>query len=81
MAFMIALTRGLPGAFPRHHLDLFNETNNGNKTNHVFAVELDMIQSEDFHDINNNHVGIDINGLNSTLAELVAYYYNGNGVF
>ncbi|CDP14365.1 unnamed protein product [Coffea canephora] len=81
MAFVIAPTRGLPGALPSHHLGLFNETNNGNKTNHVFAVELDMIQSEEFDDINNNHVGIDINGLNSTLAEPAAYYYNGSGVF
>ncbi|XP_027159064.1 L-type lectin-domain containing receptor kinase IV.1-like [Coffea eugenioides] len=81
MAFVIAPTRGLPGALPSHHLGLFNETNNGNETNHVFAVELDTIQSEEFHDINNNHVGIDINGLNSTLAEPAGYYSDGSGVF
>ncbi|CDP14367.1 unnamed protein product [Coffea canephora] len=81
IAFVIAPRRGLPGALPSHHLGLFNETNNGKPTNHVFAVELDTIESEEFHDINNNHVGIDINGLNSTLAEHAGYYSDGNDVF
>ncbi|XP_027113916.1 L-type lectin-domain containing receptor kinase IV.1-like [Coffea eugenioides] len=80
IAFVIAPRRGLPGALPSHQLGLFNETNNGKPTNHVFAVELDTVQSKEFNDINNNHVGIDINGLNSTLADPAGYYSNGNGV-
>ncbi|CDP14364.1 unnamed protein product [Coffea canephora] len=80
IAFVIAPGTGLPGALPSHQLGLFNETNNGKPTNHVFAVELDTVQSKEFNDINNNHVGIDINGLNSTLADPAGYYSNGNGV-
>ncbi|KAF2303199.1 hypothetical protein GH714_014516 [Hevea brasiliensis] len=55
-----------PWIFPAV-LGLFNETNNGNDTNHVVAVELDTVYSYDskFGDINDNHVGIDINGLRS----------------
>nr|DAD34194.1 TPA_asm: hypothetical protein HUJ06_004834 [Nelumbo nucifera] len=35
-----------------------------NFSNHVFAVELDTILSPEFADINDNHVGIDMNNLN-----------------
>ncbi|CAI9761996.1 unnamed protein product [Fraxinus pennsylvanica] len=62
IAFVLAPTRGLPGAFGSQYLGLFNSTNNGNSSNHVFAVELDTILNDEFLDINSNHVGIDING-------------------
>uniref|UniRef100_A0A3N7G4E0 non-specific serine/threonine protein kinase n=1 Tax=Populus trichocarpa TaxID=3694 RepID=A0A3N7G4E0_POPTR len=74
IAFVIAPTRGLPGALPSQHLGLFNETNNGNQTNHVVAVELDTIYNSDFNDINDNHVGIDINGLVSERSASAGYY-------
>ncbi|XP_027106995.1 L-type lectin-domain containing receptor kinase IV.1-like [Coffea arabica] len=79
IAFVIAPTRGLPGALPSQYLGLFNESNTGNATNHVFAVELDTIQSSEFHDINDNHVGIDINGLTSTRAKPAGYYSDSDG--
>ncbi|CAL9002597.1 unnamed protein product [Prunus brigantina] len=73
MAFVIAPKRGFPGASGSPFLGLFNPTNNGNPTNHVFAVELDTVRSAAFNDIDNNHVGIDINGLNSTDSASAAY--------
>ncbi|KAH8506105.1 hypothetical protein H0E87_013082 [Populus deltoides] len=73
IAFVIAPTRGLPGALPSQYLGLFNETNNGNQTNHVVAVELDTIYSSEFNDINDNHVGIDINGLESGRSASAGY--------
>lgn len=79
IAFVIAPTRGLPGARPSQYLGLFNETNLGNKTNHVFAVELDTIESNEFSDINDNHVGIDINNLKSELSSPAGYYVNPKG--
>ncbi|KAA8518937.1 hypothetical protein F0562_016289 [Nyssa sinensis] len=79
LAFVIAPTRGIPGAFPSQYLGLFNETNNGNSTNHVVAVEFDTIQNKEFQDIDNNHVGIDINGLDSNLSHAAGYYANNNG--
>ncbi|KAL3536429.1 hypothetical protein ACH5RR_004890 [Cinchona calisaya] len=81
IAFVIAPTRGLPGALPSQYLGLFNETNTGNATNHVLAIELDTILSSEFNDINDNHVGIDINGLTSKLAEPAGYYSDKNGLF
>ncbi|XP_061992464.1 L-type lectin-domain containing receptor kinase IV.1-like [Rosa rugosa] len=74
IAFVIAPTRGLPGALPSQYLGLFNGSNNGNFSNHVFAVELDTIQNTEFSDINENHVGIDINGLHSVKAAAADYF-------
>ncbi|KAF3447730.1 hypothetical protein FNV43_RR08433 [Rhamnella rubrinervis] len=73
ISFVITLTRGLPESLPSY-LGLFNETNNGNDTNHVIAVELDTIYSSEFDDINDNHVGIDINGLKSANSSVAGYY-------
>ncbi|XWS43748.1 hypothetical protein CRYUN_Cryun16bG0130500 [Craigia yunnanensis] len=81
IAFVIAPTRGLPGALPSQYLGLFNRLNNGNATNHVVAVELDTIQSSDFADINDNHVGIDINGLESNRSLPAGYHEDGTGQF
>ncbi|KAI3987063.1 hypothetical protein MKX01_036853 [Papaver californicum] len=80
-AFVIAPKRELPGARASTYLGLFNSTNNGEKTNHVVAVELDTIFNEDFDNINGEHVGIDINDLRSTKAAPSGYYKDSNGRF
>ncbi|KAL4606579.1 hypothetical protein ACB092_09G113400 [Castanea dentata] len=79
MAFVIAPTRGLPGARPSQYLGLFNETNNGNSTNPVVAIELDTIQSLEFNDINDNHVGVDINRMYSATSTPAGYYATSGG--
>ncbi|XP_038881368.1 L-type lectin-domain containing receptor kinase IV.1-like [Benincasa hispida] len=78
IAFVVSPTSGLPGARPSESLGLFNESNNGNETNHVFAVELDTIQNLDLRDINKNHVGININGLVSEKAERAGYWVDSD---
>ncbi|XP_030927530.1 L-type lectin-domain containing receptor kinase IV.1-like isoform X2 [Quercus lobata] len=79
IAFVIAPTRGLPGALPSQYLGLFNDTNNGNSTNHVVAIELDTIQSHEFNDTNDNHVGVDINSLESVKSTSAGYYATSGG--
>ncbi|KAJ4704632.1 Receptor lectin kinase [Melia azedarach] len=81
MAFVIAPTRGLPDALPSQFLGLFNESNDLNTSNHILAVEFDTVQAKQFSDINNNHVGIDINGLESVESYPAGYYDNENGQF
>ncbi|KAA3485671.1 L-type lectin-domain containing receptor kinase IV.1-like [Gossypium australe] len=78
IAFVIAPTKGLPTSLPSQYLGLFNESNNGNDTNHVVAVELDTIRSTEFDDIDDNHVGIDINGLKSDKSISAGYYEDGS---
>ncbi|CAL9233274.1 unnamed protein product [Arabidopsis halleri] len=74
MAFVIAPNPGLPFGSPFQYLGLLNVTNNGNDTNHVFAVELDTILSIELNDMNNNHVGIDINSLISVKSSSAGYW-------
>ncbi|XP_058109531.1 L-type lectin-domain containing receptor kinase SIT2-like [Magnolia sinica] len=82
MAFVISPLNNLPGAVPGRYLGLFNLTNvNGNSSNHIVAVEFDTIRSPEFDDIDNNHVGIDINGLRSTNSSPASYFTNKKGEF
>ncbi|KAI3861872.1 hypothetical protein MKX03_001728 [Papaver bracteatum] len=75
---VIAPHRGLPGALPNQFLGLFNDSNNGKPENHVFAVELDTIKNVEY-DMDNNHVGIDVNDLKSVKDESAKYYTDYNG--
>ncbi|KAJ1295433.1 hypothetical protein BS78_01G223600 [Paspalum vaginatum] len=81
LAFFVAPSKNLSAASPSQFLGLFNNQNNGNATNHVFAVELDTILNPEFRDINSNHVGVDVNGLVSLAAEPAGYYADDTGAF
>uniref|UniRef100_A0ACD5YT24 Uncharacterized protein n=1 Tax=Avena sativa TaxID=4498 RepID=A0ACD5YT24_AVESA len=74
MAFVMAPRTNFWDALPAKYLGLTNVQNDGNSSNHIFAVELDTIQSVEFKDMNANHVGIDINGLQSLRAYNAGYY-------
>ncbi|KAF9600997.1 hypothetical protein IFM89_014982 [Coptis chinensis] len=79
ICFVVAPSRSLPGALPSQYLGLFNDTNNGDPSNHVVAVELDTIYSSEFGDINDNHVGIDLNNLRSAISGPAKYYLDRTG--
>jgi hypothetical protein len=55
-------------------MGLLNSGNEGNASNHMFAMELDTTQNEEFQDMDNNHVGVDVNSLNSLQAHHTGYY-------
>ncbi|KAF9613905.1 hypothetical protein IFM89_012453 [Coptis chinensis] len=79
ICFVIAPSRSLPGALPTQYLGLFNYTSNGDPSNHVVAVELDTIVNKEFGDINDNHVGIDLNNLRSAISAPAKYYLDRTG--
>ncbi|CAN6213031.1 unnamed protein product [Urochloa humidicola] len=82
MALVIAPGMDFSNASSAQYLGLLNSRSNGPasaSSNHIFAVELDTIQNEEFQDINNNHVGIDINTLSSIQAETAAFYDDKEG--
>ncbi|TVU00416.1 hypothetical protein EJB05_54184, partial [Eragrostis curvula] len=58
----------------------FSNQNNGNATNHLLAVELDTVLNVEFYDINQNHVGIDVNSLTSA-ESFSPGYYDSYGLF
>ncbi|XP_057523711.1 L-type lectin-domain containing receptor kinase S.4-like [Amaranthus tricolor] len=77
-AFTLAPNKDLPGALPSQYLGLLNSSDNGNLTNHIFAVEFDEVQDFEFKDINDNHVGININSMISNASVPAVYYVDGN---
>ncbi|PQQ11140.1 L-type lectin-domain containing receptor kinase S.4 [Prunus yedoensis var. nudiflora] len=73
LAFTIAPSKDLK-ALPSQYLGLLNGSEIGNLSTHIFAVEFDTVQDFEFGDINDNHVGIDINSLSSNDSAAAAYY-------
>ncbi|KAK4396209.1 L-type lectin-domain containing receptor kinase S.4 [Sesamum angolense] len=74
LAFTIAPSKELKSALPSQYLGLLNSSDVGNFSNHLFAVEFDTVQDFEFGDINDNHVGIDINDLESNQSAAAAYF-------
>ncbi|RLM65994.1 L-type lectin-domain containing receptor kinase IV.1 [Panicum miliaceum] len=73
-AFVVSASKNFSTALQSEFMGLISDNNNGNPSNHFFAIELDTNQNELFHDVNNNHVGIDINGLTSVNSSTAGYY-------
>ncbi|XP_057455517.1 probable L-type lectin-domain containing receptor kinase VII.2 [Lotus japonicus] len=74
-AFLFTPSRGLNGTTSAEYLGLFNRTNEGNPKNHVLGVEFDTIRNEEeFNDTNGNHVGVDINSLESSTSHEAGYW-------
>ncbi|CAA0809436.1 L-type lectin-domain containing receptor kinase S.4 [Striga hermonthica] len=67
-AFTLSKSRDLSEALPSQYLGLLNENNMGNFSSHIFAVEFDTVKDLELGDINDNHVGIDINSLISNAS-------------
>ncbi|OAP01726.1 hypothetical protein AXX17_AT3G39230 [Arabidopsis thaliana] len=79
IAFVLSSSNDFRKADPSQYLGLFNISTNGSPSSHVLAVELDTVQSAEFDDIDNNHVGIDVNSLQSVFSASASYYSNREG--
>jgi hypothetical protein len=82
MAFVIAPGKDFSSASPAQYLGLLNSQSNtgpANASNHIFAVELDTIKNDEFHDIDDNHVGVDINTLSSVYSHSASFYDDKDG--
>ncbi|XP_065873317.1 probable L-type lectin-domain containing receptor kinase VII.2 [Euphorbia lathyris] len=71
----------IDGDSSSRYLGLLNFTNNGNPNNHVFGVEFDTFVSQEFNDLNDNHVGIDLNSLTSIAQESAGFWVNNEETF
>ncbi|XP_019097851.1 PREDICTED: lectin-domain containing receptor kinase VI.4-like isoform X2 [Camelina sativa] len=75
--FTLSPTPNRPGAETEQFLGLLNKNNDGNSTNHVFAVEFDTVQGfKDGAYSSGNHIGLNFNSLKSDFQEPVVYYDN-----
>ncbi|CAA0373141.1 Serine-threonine/tyrosine-protein kinase catalytic domain [Arabidopsis suecica] len=74
LAFVISPSLDFSGALPSNYLGLFNTSNNGNSLNCILAVEFDTVQAVELNDIDDNHVGIDLNGVISIESTSAEYF-------
>jgi serine/threonine protein kinase len=81
IAFFVAASNNFSDTMQGQYMGLVNNYTNGKATNRFFAVELDTNQNNEFQDINNNHVGIDVNGLKSVNSSSAGYYDSSNSNF
>ncbi|KAJ6799120.1 L-type lectin-domain containing receptor kinase IV.1-like [Iris pallida] len=78
LAFVVSPSKNFKGAHPSQYLGLFNLTSNGDPTNRILAVELDTVQNIEYDDIDDNHVGIDVNSLRSVNSAPASYAVAGS---
>uniref|UniRef100_A0ACD5W2U2 Uncharacterized protein n=1 Tax=Avena sativa TaxID=4498 RepID=A0ACD5W2U2_AVESA len=81
MAFVVAASNNFSSALPGQLLGLTDIQNNGNDSNHFFAVELDTIQNKEYNDLNANHAGANVNGLTSLQSYYAGYFDDKDGNF
>ncbi|KAF9680061.1 hypothetical protein SADUNF_Sadunf06G0080800 [Salix dunnii] len=81
LAFTLSPSDRLPGAQADHYLGLFNSINNGKSSNNIFAVEFDTVNGfNKSTDSEGNHVGININSVDSVAAKPASYNDDPNRI-
>ncbi|XP_059659076.1 L-type lectin-domain containing receptor kinase VII.1 [Cornus florida] len=78
IVFLFVPFTGTEGSSSSQNLGFLNFTNNGDPNNHIFGVEFDVFKNEEFDDISENHVGININSLRSEIAHEAGYWPDGD---
>ncbi|WVZ96362.1 hypothetical protein U9M48_042013 [Paspalum notatum var. saurae] len=81
MAFFIAPTKNFSDARAAKYFGLLNEKNNGDPSKDIFMVELDTYRNLELQDIDDNHVGININSAISFKSNTSGFYEDGDGAF
>ncbi|GER31629.1 lectin kinase [Striga asiatica] len=74
LVFLFVPHAGIEGSSSAQNLGFLNFTNNGDSDNHVLGVEFDCFMNQEFNDISDNHVGVDVNSLVSVRAHDAGYY-------
>uniref|UniRef100_A0A1J3IPE5 non-specific serine/threonine protein kinase n=1 Tax=Noccaea caerulescens TaxID=107243 RepID=A0A1J3IPE5_NOCCA len=80
IAFFLSPSMDLSNADATQYLGLFNTETVRSSSSRIFAIELDTVQSAEFDDIDNNHVGIDVNNLTSIESAPASYFLDKQGV-
>ncbi|WZZ32658.1 hypothetical protein YC2023_016059 [Brassica napus] len=78
---VLSPTRHLPRVSSDQYLGLLNKATNGKTSNNIIAIELDIHKDEEFGDLDDKHVGININGLRSVISAPAGYYDDNDGKF
>ncbi|XP_039031229.1 L-type lectin-domain containing receptor kinase S.4-like isoform X2 [Hibiscus syriacus] len=73
LAFVLSPSKQLSGS-PSQYLGLLKANENGNSSDHIFAVEFDTVKDLEFGDIDDNHVGVNLNSMRSIASASAAYF-------
>ncbi|CAM0877436.1 unnamed protein product [Alopecurus aequalis] len=80
LAFALAPSVAVPRAVAGKYLGLFNTSDSlRNGRSLIVAVELDTARDTEFADEDDNHVGVDVNGLHSANATYAGYWIDDAG--
>ncbi|KAF3444119.1 hypothetical protein FNV43_RR13809 [Rhamnella rubrinervis] len=78
-AFLFSPHPGMSGTSSSQHLGLFNLSNDGSSSNHVLAIEFDVFKNQEFQDIDDNHVGLNVNSLTSVASHSAGFWDGEDG--
>ncbi|CAN1314061.1 L-type lectin-domain containing receptor kinase VII.1, partial [Linum perenne] len=81
LVFLFIPFTGVADASSSQNLGFLNRTIDNDPNTHIFRVEFDVFANQEFNDIDDNHVGIDLNSLTSRFASLAGYWpdFGGGG--
>ncbi|XP_057868433.2 L-type lectin-domain containing receptor kinase IV.3 [Cryptomeria japonica] len=74
MVFIMASSNSFVGAQDSQYLGIASPKANGLQSNHFLAVEFDTAYDPDVGDIDDNHVGVNLNGVKSFESQPAAYW-------
>jgi len=74
IAFVIAPNTSFTNVTRYDYFGLLDREDSGKSSNHLAYIELDIWCDREFGDIDNNHVGININSLKSSRSSPAGYY-------
>ncbi|CAN1166049.1 L-type lectin-domain containing receptor kinase VII.1 [Linum perenne] len=79
LVFLFIPFTGVAGASSSQNLGFLNRTIDNDPNTHIFGVEFDVFANQEFNDIDDNHVGIDLNSLTSRFASPAGYWPDSGG--
>ncbi|XP_057868363.2 L-type lectin-domain containing receptor kinase IV.1-like [Cryptomeria japonica] len=74
MVFIMAPNNSVVGAQDSQYLGIASPKTNGLQSNHFLAVEFDTAYDHDVGDIDDNHIGVNVNGVRSFESQPAAYW-------
>ncbi|CAI0468697.1 unnamed protein product [Linum tenue] len=81
LVFLFVPFAGIEGASSSQNLGFLNRTIDNDPNTRIFGVEFDVFANQEFSDINDNHVGIDLNSLTSRFANEAGYWPDSGAGF
>lgn len=77
MAFFIGPSKNFSDALPMQFFGILKQKSNDN----LLVIEFDTFQNPEMQDINDNHIGMDINSTFSLQSHMAGFYEDSSGAF